>query len=168
MANRVLIGDRATGGEGFYVSKWNTVTSAGDNVLTTTNSLQFDSRMGASLIVQSYGQGSIAGNSSVTITHNLGYIPAFAVRWSDQGDITSGLATVAYSPNTSSSTFSEVEEEEVVDEGEVDWGCELQSVGVNSFRITNESNNDMGLTNRTIYYAYVIFHEADFTGGHGL
>ena len=162
MANRILIGDRATGGEGFYVSK------SGENVLTTTNSLQFDSRMGASLIVHSYGQGSVSPNSSVTITHNLGYIPAYALRWSDSGDITSGLATKTYSPNEASSTFAEYEEEEISDDGEIDWGCTASSVGVNSFNINNHSNNDMGLTNRTIYYAYVIFHEADFTGGQGL
>ena len=162
MANRVLIGNRATGGYGLYVSK------TGDNVLTTTNSLAFDARMGASLIVHSYGQGSVSPNSSVTITHNLGYIPAYALRWSDSGDITSGLATKTYSPNTSSSTFVTYEEEEVDEEGEVNWGCEVSHINTNSIRITNESNNDMGLTNRTIYYAYVIFHEADFTGGQGL
>ena len=162
MANRVLIGNRTTGGYGLYVSK------TGDNVLTTTNSLAFDARMGASLIVHSYGQGSIAGNSNVVITHSMGYKPAFAVRWSDSGDISSGLATKTYSPNTASSTFVTYEEEEVDEEGEMNWGCEISSVTINSFRITNESNNDMGETNRTIYYAYVIFHEADFTGGQGL
>ena len=144
MANRVLIGNRSTGGYGLYVSK------SGDNVLDTTNSLQFDSRMGASAIVQSYGQGSIAGNSTVTITHNLGYKPLFSVRWSDSGDISSGVATKTYSPNTSSSTFVTYEEEEVDEEGEVNWGCEVSHINTNSIRITNESNNDMGLTNRTI------------------
>ena len=54
------------------------------------------------------------------------------------------------------------------DDGEIDWGCTASSVGVNSFLINNHSNNDMGLTNRTIYYAIVIFHEADLTGGQGL
>ena len=162
MANRVLIGDRSTGGYGLYVSK------NGEDVLTTTNSLQFDSRMGASAIVHSYGQGSISGNSNVTVTHNLGYNPTFAVRWSDSGDISGGVATKAYSPNTSSSTFVTYEEEEVDEEGEVNWGCEVSHINTNSIRITNESNNDMGLTNRTIYYAIVIFHEADITGGQGL
>ena len=162
MANRVLMGDRSTGGYGLYVSKH------GDNVLTTTNSLAFDSRMGASAIVHSYGQGSISGNSNATITHNLGYNPTFAVRWSDSGDISGGVATKAYSPNTSSSTFVTNEEEEVDEEGEMNWGCEVNHINTNSIRVTNESNNDMGLTNRTIYYAIVIFHEADITGGQGL
>ena len=162
MANRVLVGNRSTGGYGLYVSKH------GDNVLTTTNSLAFDSRMGASAIVHSYGQGSISGNSNATITHNLGYTPTYAVRWSDSGDISSGVATKTYSPNTSSSTFVTYEEEEVDEEGEVNWGCEVSHINTNSIRITNESNNDMGLTNRTIYYAIVIFHEADLTGGQGL
>ena len=38
----------------------------------------------------------------------------------------------------------------------------------NSLGLKSESNNDMGETNRTIYYAIVIFHEADYTGGQGL
>ena len=145
MANRVLIGNRSTGGYGLYVSK------NGEDVLTTTNSLAFDSRMGASAIVHSYGQGSISGNSQVTITHNLGYNPLFAVRWSDSGDISGGVATKTYSPNTFSSTFVTYEEEEVDEEGEMNWGCEVSHINTNSIRVTNESNNDMGETNRTIY-----------------
>ena len=38
MANRVLLGNRATGGQGLYVSR------AGDDVATTGNPLAFDSR----------------------------------------------------------------------------------------------------------------------------
>ena len=69
--------------------------------------------MGASAIVHSYGQGSISGNSNVTVTHNLGYNPLFAVRWSDSGDISGGVATKAYSPNQAESYFVTYDEEEV-------------------------------------------------------
>ena len=136
MANRVLIGNRATGGYGLYVSK------NGENVLNTTNSLAFDSRMGASAIVHSYGQGSLLGDTTVTITHNLGYNPLYALRWTDQGDISSGVATKTYSPNESSAVFAEYEEEEISDDGEVNWGCTTSNVAINSFLINNHSNND--------------------------
>ena len=96
------------------------------------------------------------------------YKPVYALRWSDSGDISGGLATKTYSPNECSSVFAEYEEDEISDDGEVDWGCTASNFGVNSFLINNHSNNDMSLTNRTIYFAYVIFHEADFTGGQGL
>ena len=162
MANRVLIGDRSTGGYGLYVSK------NGEDVLTTTNSLAFDSRMGASAIVQSYGQGSLSGGAGVTITHNLGYKPLYALRWTDQGDISSGVATKAYSPNMAESYFVLMEEEEVEEEGGESWGCRANHDGVNEIDIVNESTNDFDNTPRTIYYAYVIFHEADYTGGQGL
>ena len=161
MANRVLVGDRSTGGYGLYVSK------NGDNVLTTTNSLAFDSRMGASSIVHSYGQGSIAYDASATITHNLGYQPLYALRWTDSGDISGGVATKAYSPNIADSYFVEYEGDEVEDEGEVSWGCNAVHSGNNAIIITNNSGGDQGNT-LTIYYAIVIFHEADYSGGQGL
>ena len=66
MANRILIGNRATGGHGIYVSQ------SGENVLTTSNALQFDSRMGASLIVHSFAQGTItAAQTDTNITHSF-------------------------------------------------------------------------------------------------
>ncbi|QDP49525.1 MAG: hypothetical protein GOVbin3695_54 [Prokaryotic dsDNA virus sp.] len=94
MGNRVLIGQRSSN-YGVFISK------SGDNVLTTTNPLSFDSRAAESLQVHSYGQGILVpdvtnssgtaltftyegttySNHEVDITHNLGYIPAFAVRW---------------------------------------------------------------------------------------
>ena len=160
MANRVLMGDRSTGGYGLYVSK------DGDNVLTTTNSLAFDSRMGASAIVHSYGQGSLAAGANATITHSLGYQPLYAVRWTDQGDISGGVATKAYSPNTADATFVTYEEEEVDEEGETAWGCTAAHSGNNAIIVSSNSGGDQGT--RTIYYAIVIFHEADYSGGQGL
>ena len=65
MANRVLLGNRATGGYGLYVSK------TGSNVLTCSdNELIFDSRksyFGQLLICQ---EETVAASSSVTRTFN--------------------------------------------------------------------------------------------------
>jgi len=164
MANRVLLGNRATGGYGLYVSQ------SGENVLDTTNALQFDSRMGASTIVHSYGQGSIAGGASAhTITHSLGYNPLFAVRWSE--GLTNGLATKTYNVAMQDMTWVEYEEEEESGDGEAVWGCSVAHASTNAITITNLSNaqsGNQGNTLITLYYAYVIFHEADFTGGLGL
>ena len=125
MANRVLIGNRATGGYGLYVSK------DGDDVLTD-DGLLFDSRTGTGWGVATYGQGSIVWNGAdVTITHNLGYNPVVAIRWSHT--ITSGVATEVYSPCWS--------------EHMVEATTYAQA---------------------TMYYAYIIFNEPDFTGGRGI
>lgn len=100
MANRVLLGKRGTSDFGLFVSR------SGDDVLTTTNPLSFDSRAPTSLTVHSYGQGvlvpsgltnnfgtalsytfegttytSSATSGETSITHNLGYVPAYAIRW---------------------------------------------------------------------------------------
>ena len=162
MANRVLIGNRTTGGFGLYVSQ------SGDDVLTTTSAMQFDSRMGSGLIVHSYGQGSTGGLA--TITHSLGYAPLFAVRWSDEDDIVSGVATKAYTPA------------KYVEETEDYYGDNYYTfesgitVAVTSTTLTirneqlylGEHANSNSSYKRDIYYAYVIFHQADYTGGRGL
>mgnify|MGYP003653349985 FL=1 len=74
MAKRILIGNRASGGYGVYVSQ------PGEDVTTTSNALLFDSRMATSLILHSYHQGYMAKSVTNTITHNLGYKPLFATR----------------------------------------------------------------------------------------
>lgn len=165
MANRVLAGNRSSGGYGLYVSK------SGDNVLDTTNPLQFDPRSGASIIVQSYGQGTILSAATVTITHNLGYKPCYAVRWSDSSDISSGLATAVYTPGE----YDEVDESfdgEDYSERQVGIRSTISTstlvlrgnwAAAGDARISGSGNN-----NRTIYYAFVIFHEADFTNGRSL
>ena len=154
MANRILIGDRATGGEGFYVSK------SGENVLTTTNSLQFDSRMGASMIVHSYGQGSIAGGgANHTLTHNLGYNPLVAIRWSHT--ITSGKSTEVYSPCWS----EHMVEQNFGPDRPYRGGLRWYHASVNAIVVQNQATTyAQGL----IYYGYIIFNEPDFTGGRGL
>ena len=160
MANRILIGNRATGGQGLYVSQ------DGDNVLTTTNALQFDSRMAASAIVHSFAQGTIGGNSVADITHNLGYTPTCAFRWNYGTEVSGGVATQVYSPCVSDSETGFGDEFD----GRIVWGASAGHSSVNNIRITNfhQTSGDFGSHNTTIYYAIVIFHEADFTGGQGL
>ena len=162
MANRILIGNRATGGQGLYVSQ------NGDNVLTTTNALQFDSRMAASAIVHSFAQGTISGNSVADITHNLGYQPLFAVRWNYGTEVSGGVATQVYSPCVTDSATSEFGGDGF--DGTIQWGVSAGHTSVNNIRITNfhETTGDFGSHTAGVYYAIVIFHEADFTGGQGL
>lgn len=112
MANRVLLGKRGSTDYGLFVSR------SGQDVLTSTQPLGFDSRAAESLIVHSASQGILVPNvqnssgvqisftfngvtenqHTATITHNLGYVPCFAVRWCTYNQITSGLATEVYPP----------------------------------------------------------------------
>tara|TARA_B100000900_G_scaffold301525_1_gene260095 strand:- start:2055 stop:2543 length:489 start_codon:yes stop_codon:yes gene_type:complete len=162
MANRILIGNRATGGQGLYVSQ------DGDNVLTTTNAMQFDSRMAASAIVHSFAQGTVSGNSVADITHNLGYTPAFAVRWNYVTELSGGVATQVYSPCITDSVTEEGFGEGF--DGGIQWGLSAGHSSVNNIRITNfhETTGDFGTHYAAVYYAIVIFHQEDFTGGQGL
>ena len=163
MANRILIGNRATGGQGLYVSQ------DGDNVLTTTNALQFDSRMAASAIVHSFAQGTIGGNSVADITHNLGYTPTFAFRWNYATELDSNnRATQVYSPCITDSATEEFGGDGFA--GSIQWGASAGHSSVNNIRITNfhQTTEDFGSHTATIYYAIVIFHQEDFTGGQGL
>ena len=166
MVNRVLVGNRATGGYGLYVSK------NGEDVLDTINALAFDSRMGASTVLHSYGQGSIAGGGAAqSLTHNLGYNPLFALRWSNPEDISSGLATKTYNVADAEMTYTEYEEEEESASGGATWGCSVSHANTNTITVTNLSGADgdsSSATLRILYYAFVIFHQADFTGGRGL
>ena len=89
MAHRILIGSRTVGGYGLYVSQ------SGDDVLTTTEPLLFDSRAGNSWTIKKVQEGTIAANGAPqTVTHNLGYYPMVAVRFSHS--ITNGYATEVY------------------------------------------------------------------------
>jgi hypothetical protein len=169
MANRVLIGNRATGGYGIYVSQ------NGENVLDTTNALQFDSRMGASVIVHSYAQGTItantSGNASASITHNLGYNPLFAMRWNTADDLAGGVATKVYTPCEAQADYVEYEEEEESASGDASFGASVAHLNTNTIKITNAFNvgGDLDTLSRPVlYYAIVIFNETDFTGGKGL
>ena len=164
MANRVLMGNRATGGYGLYVSK------TGDDVLTTTNPLAFDSRTGSGWAVKDYGQFIIsAGGADVTKTHNLGYNPLVAIRWSTS--ITGGVATTVFNP--CESVFERERESSgqatVTEKGS---GLTWSHVNTNSIIIKNKSGTiTNGVTTSTgddLYIAYIIFYQPDFTGGRGI
>ena len=153
MANRVLIGNRATGGYGLYVSK------AGDNVLSD-DGLLFDSRTGTGWGVATYGQGSMVWNAAdVTITHNLGYNPVVAIRWAHA--ITDGVATEVYSPCWS----EHMVEQSFGPDRPYRGGLRWYHGSTNAIVIQNQAT---AYAEATIYYAYIIFNEPDFTGGRGI
>ena len=162
MANRVLMGNRATGGYGLYVSK------TGDDVLTTTNPLAFDSRTGTGWAVKDYGQFIIsAGGADVTKTHNLGYNPLVAIRWSSS--ISSGVATTVFNPCQSRFERETRAPASITD---TNAGLSWAHVDTNSIIIRNESetlsNFSVTDTGDDLYIAYIIFFEPDFTGGKGI
>lgn len=156
MANRVLVGKRGTSDYGLFVSR------SGQDVTTSTQPLGFDSRAAETLIVHSASQGilvpdvqSTSGTQvsfvyngvtynqhTATITHNLGYVPAFAVRWTTFNSISSGVATDVYPPFGYFLDIGEFVEEE---EGE-----EIVFPGVNASSgliISSTTNNTIVLKN---------------------
>jgi hypothetical protein len=154
MGNRILIGNRSTGGYGLYVSK------TGDNVLDTSNALAFDPRSGSGWTVQSYGQNTLTAGATRSHTHSLGYNPLFAVRWSTAGDITSSLATKVYTPRYAHVTDYD---QEIPGEPEFTFTKNGLTTGVSTSNISVLNNGSA-----TIYYGFIIFNEPDFTGGLGL
>jgi len=184
MANRVLLGNRATGGQGLYVSR------AGDDVATTGNPLAFDSRSACTLLVHSYGQGIATNGTQINIVHNLGYAPAYAVRWCTDAEITSGVATAVYNPSywegEDIEEFNCEDEEESGEEeceessffcmqgleaslGNESQGYRLQlSAYIGGSDDGGESGNQVDHNGRDTYYSYVIFKEPDFTEGESL
>ena len=182
MANRVLLGNRATGGQGLYVSR------SGEDVLTTTNPLAFDSRSACTLTVHSFGQGTSQPNgfATVQLTHNLGYKPAYAVRWGTQNEVAGSgpTATKSFTPMYWDSW--DTEDYNCENEGEEDEECEEASEGYYcGMECAHTDVNRIGLdiayggeydlesgqgtyNGGTIYYSYVIFSEPDFTDGASL
>ncbi len=192
MANRVLVGKRGSD-HGLFVSR------AGQNVVTSDEPLGFDSRAVESLIVQSYGQSILVPqvqhrtsgaqltytyNSTTysqhehTITHNLGYIPAYAVRFCSATQITSGQATSSYSPFTYSSGSVEYQEDDEEGGDEITFpeasgtvGLAITDVTTSSFKLTNVGGRTFddvngkatSLGNESVYfYSYVIFTADNF------
>ena len=179
--NRVLLGDRATGGQGLYVSR------PGDNVLTTTNPLAFDSRSACTLVVHSYGQGIATSETQVNITHNMGYPPAYAVRWCSSNEIYMGFAQSVFTPNYWEGV--DYETYNCGDEGSEDEDdCEESSYFLNQGLIASLGNESQGFrlqlepyiggfdeggesgstathAGRDVYWSYVIFKEPNFTEG---
>lgn len=160
MANRILAGNRSTGGYGLYVSK------TGENVLDTTLSLAFDSRAGNSTGIKTMGQGTTSGTAE--IVHGLSYEPLFAVRWCTSAEITSGVATKVFDPRYQHMEF-------ITDPNGAEPDFSFTGYGCQAYHATNSSSQKclrIGSVapggSLTIYYSYIIFHEPDYTGGLGL
>ena len=190
MANRVLVGKR--GSEvGLFVSR--SGVDVTDTSLTTP--LSFDSRAATSLNVHSFGQGILTafndGNgapqqsitfggvtytsSTVTITHNLGFIPAFAVRWNRYSDLSSGLATKVYSPfitnRQEETTEGDDDEAETNPVSDADGGLDAV-MSSTTLELENANRDYHNINSSTtvgdsaaICYAYVIFKEENFING---
>tara|TARA_Y100001938_G_scaffold136884_1_gene200393 strand:+ start:1477 stop:1956 length:480 start_codon:yes stop_codon:yes gene_type:complete len=159
MGNRILLGNRSTGGYGLYVSR------DGDNVLTTTSPLAFDSRAGNSPTIFDAGQGEILSSDSSgtdTITHNLGYKPLFAVRWNTADELSGGVATKVFDPRYSHMITTD-NAEGFPDITLTPFGIQV-SITTSSLQILRFA----APSTIDIYYAYIIFREEDFTGGLGL
>ena len=160
MANRILAGNRSTGGYGLYVSR------TGEDVTSTTNALAFDSRAASSPVVHSAGDGTIAGSTnlgSATIAHNLGYIPLFAVRWCTQDELDgNNKATKVFDPRYSH-MISITEPEGIETLELVPYGIFVTMGSTNLViqKFMKASSDDVN-------YAYIIFKEPDYTGGLGL
>ena len=203
MANRVIIGKRGSD-YGLFVSK------SGDDVTTTTNPLGFDSRAVESFIVHSYGQGilvpdvqhrttgaqlsytySISGTTTTynqhtaTITHNLGYIPAFAVRWCSISDLDgTGKATKVFTPHEYEDGVNEYDEYDEEEDNEITYPQASATTGLRVVSATTSAitlhntvermyDNVVGkatsLNASAVYaYSYVIFTAANFLNGESL
>ena len=190
MANRVLVGKR--GSEfGLFVSR--SGVDVTDTSLTTP--LSFDSRAATSLNVHSFGQGILTafndGNgaaqqsitfggvtytsSTVIITHNLGFVPAFAVRWNRYSDLSSGLATKVYSPFVTNrqeeTTEGDDDEAETNPVSDADGGLDAV-MSSTTLELENANRDYHNINSSTtvgdsaaICYAYVIFKEENFING---
>lgn len=193
MANRVLIGARGSD-DGLFISQ------NGVDVTDTssTTPLAFDSRAVRGLVVHAKGEGSLAPFSpntsagpdnptTATISHGLGYIPLYVVRWCYASDLFGGVALRMYTPSVYRT------EEISLDQGfggDIDEWVEIQNCGIatsastSSITIENHEfgysvevladdsggapDEEFGTYKQTIYYSYIIFKAKDFTGGLGL
>ena len=177
MANRVLLGKRGSDYGLFVSQKDIDVTNT-----SLTTPLAFDSRAVRGLMVSAKGEGSLApaaSNSSgidsptsVTISHGLGYTPAYAVRWCIASDLSAGVATKMRSPaywrQEEAVTDGEEEPEEAVETDE--YGC-TTAIGNSNLTIYNhyfgssregDGEEYWGTGKQTIYYAYIIFKAKSF------
>ncbi len=185
MVGRVQLGKRGSD-YGLFISQKDVEVT--NTALTT--SLSFDSRSVRGLVLHAKGEGSLAAptgideyaSTSVNISHSLGYIPLFAVRWCRPANLTAGVATRMLTPNdrhTLDVQFSGGEEPDIwaIYTGE---GC-ATSVSTSTLTIINYCSGDSleceegdcpseytNQNNSIIYYAYIIFKAKDTTGGVGL
>ena len=167
MANRILLGNRSTGGYGLYVSK------SGQNVLDTTQSMMFDHRAGNSWSVKKIQEGTLTYGATTTVDHGIvDYYPLFAVRWCTVAELDgNSRATKVYN-----SAYTEYFRETMVG-GEPLEVTRRSGIWVNGTASkTGETfegelyikNNGFVSPGTTIYYAAIVFFQEDFTGGVGL
>ena len=193
MANRVLLGARGSD-DGLFISQ------NGVDVTDTssTTPLAFDSRAVRGLVVHAKGQWSLAPNSSntqggvdspttATITHGLGYVPLYVVRWCYASDLLGGVALRMYTPSmyrkedsyTESQDFEEFSDWKEITNAGVATSASTSSITIENheFGFSIEVDDDsaglappeeFGTNKQTIYYSYIIFKAKDFTGGLGL
>ena len=199
MANRVLLGTRGSD-KGLFVSR------SGQNVATSTEPLAFDSRAAESLIVHSFGQGILVpqvqhrttgaqltytfnsqsySTVGTTITHNLGYVPAFAVRFTHGSNIQNGFAHSSFVPFSYQAGNDEYEETDQEEEGDeiiypqtsATSGMTVSNVTTSSFKLRNTANRQYDNTNgkafsladnSVYFYSYVIFTAENFTNNTSL
>ena len=192
MANRAVIGRlNSTHGDGVFISQHN------DNVLSISKPMEFHSKMAAGLHVYYYAQGNISSGASVTIQHNWATSNSYAtsnrglfsVRWSYPDEIVNGVATCCYPPVEYEADFEEagdcIEEdddgncEEQADDIQfsLQEGVHVKHLNANQIQITNymtgrtvddQQSSPTTTGTKTIYYAILVFHEQDWTGGAGL
>jgi len=181
MANRAVLGARGSD-KGVFVSQ-NAV-----DVTTGSGALAWDSRAVANLNVHLYGQGILAPAqenfsyggttytaSTVTITHSLGYTPAFAVRWCTDAEISSGVATKVWSPNEAFAWEEDCQDE---DEGEEcvekETSIGMQTtLSTSTLIISNSSSSENDGSHHSnytypLFYSYIIFTAENFLGGESL
>jgi len=188
MGNRVIIGKRGSD-RGLFISQPSVDVT--DTSLDTP--LAFDSRTAAGLFVAGgstplRGEGSIAAptqtNSSgvstpttATISHSLGYRPAFAVRWCYPADLDgNSIATRMYTPAKWLGVDFQISGWQAYT-----WfghgGITATSSASSPYNITitnyeggthDARGTQYNLGTSVIYYAYVIFAQKDYTGGESL
>ena len=187
MTNRVLLGNRGSD-YGLFVSQ------LGEDVVSSTTPLAFDSRSVRSLMVHAKGEGTLAapsgGSWSTTqtnIAHGLSYTPLVAVRWCTADELSGGVATKMWTPHV---WFQQEEETDGEGEEEAIW----QVYDQRGFRIYLGISGQLYLYNaysgqslsvdddptggapspynnngaKVVHYAYIIFKCKDFTNGAGL
>ena len=114
-------------------------------------------------------------SSTVTITHNLGFVPAFAVRWNRYSDLSSGLATKVYSPFVTNrqeeTTEGDDDEAETNPVSDADGGLDAV-MSSTTLELENANRDYHNINSSTtvgdsaaICYAYVIFKEENFING---
>lgn len=198
MTDRVLIGKKGTSDFGLFVSR------SGQDVKSSTEPLGFDSRAAESLIVSSVAQGILVPNvlttsgtqvsrsyngttynqHTATVTHNLGFIPAYALRWCTFNQISSGFATETYPPFHYYNEVPEVIEEEEGEEevfpgssGETGLLVTSTTTSAISFKnmvIQNHDDivdelKDNNVDNNAFYFwSIVIFTAENFLNGESL